>query len=172
MKVMIVDNVDSFVYNLYQYVGELGAEPVVVPTRSLGRTSKASRLTASSSALARASLKMRGAVWTLFISSARRYPPWAFASATSASVSLSAAPCPAPRRPCTARRASSATTGKASMPGSADRSRPRAIIRWPSSRPASQIALKVTAISSDGEIMGVRHREYPIEGVQFHPSPS
>ncbi len=31
MKVMIVDNVDSFVYNLYQYVGELGAEPVVVP---------------------------------------------------------------------------------------------------------------------------------------------
>jgi anthranilate/para-aminobenzoate synthase component II len=31
MKVMIVDNVDSFVYNLYQYVGELGADPVVVP---------------------------------------------------------------------------------------------------------------------------------------------
>jgi len=29
--------------------------------------------------------------------------------------------------------------------------------------------LVVTARSDDGEIMAVRHREFPIEGVQFHP---
>jgi anthranilate synthase component II len=29
--------------------------------------------------------------------------------------------------------------------------------------------LTVTATSSDGEIMGVRHKSLPIEGVQFHP---
>ncbi|RJR47014.1 MAG: aminodeoxychorismate/anthranilate synthase component II [Desulfobacteraceae bacterium] len=29
--------------------------------------------------------------------------------------------------------------------------------------------LTITAETEEGEIMGVRHREYPVEGIQFHP---
>jgi len=29
--------------------------------------------------------------------------------------------------------------------------------------------LAITATADDGEVMGVRHREWPVEGVQFHP---
>ncbi|MEM3012300.1 MAG: aminodeoxychorismate/anthranilate synthase component II [Candidatus Hadarchaeales archaeon] len=34
MRVLVIDNIDSFVYNLVQYLGELGAEPVVLTNRS------------------------------------------------------------------------------------------------------------------------------------------
>jgi anthranilate synthase component 2 len=36
-------------------------------------------------------------------------------------------------------------------------------------RASMPACLEVTATSDDGEVMAVRHREWPVEGVQFHP---
>lgn len=47
-----------------------------------------------------------------------------------------------------------------------DAGRYHSLIAEPASMPAD---LEVTARTAEGEIMGVRHRSLPIEGVQFHP---
>src|ERR1700677_1185224 len=54
----------------------------------------------------------------------------------------------------------------AGMPPQFDAGRYHSLIAEPSSMPAE---LEVTARTAEGEIMGVRHRSLPIEGVQFHP---
>ena len=40
---------------------------------------------------------------------------------------------------------------------------------WAIEKSSIPAVLEITATSSDGEIMGVRHREFAVEGVQFHP---
>jgi anthranilate synthase component 2 len=49
---------------------------------------------------------------------------------------------------------------------------PYTIIRYHSlaiDRASLPDCLEITAWTEDGEIMGVRHKEFDIEGVQFHP---
>ncbi|MBW1980954.1 MAG: aminodeoxychorismate/anthranilate synthase component II [Deltaproteobacteria bacterium] len=36
-------------------------------------------------------------------------------------------------------------------------------------RPSLPDCLEISAESEDGEVMAVRHRQYPVEGIQFHP---
>lgn len=40
---------------------------------------------------------------------------------------------------------------------------------WVIDRDTVPDCLEVTAMSDDGEIMGIRHREYNVHGIQFHP---
>ena len=52
------------------------------------------------------------------------------------------------------------------LPGEFTATRYHSLVVERASLPA---VLEVTAESEDGEIMGLRHREHPVEGVQFHP---
>jgi anthranilate synthase/aminodeoxychorismate synthase-like glutamine amidotransferase len=54
----------------------------------------------------------------------------------------------------------------ANMPKPFEAGRYHSLIAQPHSMPN---LLEVSARTTEGEIMGVRHREYSIEGVQFHP---
>jgi anthranilate synthase/aminodeoxychorismate synthase-like glutamine amidotransferase len=54
----------------------------------------------------------------------------------------------------------------AGMPNPFDAGRYHSLIAAPEAMPT---ALEVTAKTAEGEIMGVRHKHYAIEGVQFHP---
>jgi anthranilate synthase/aminodeoxychorismate synthase-like glutamine amidotransferase len=59
-----------------------------------------------------------------------------------------------------------ARTILASMPQPFEAGRYHSLIAQQQSIPS---ALEISARTTEGEIMGVRHREYTIEGVQFHP---
>jgi len=54
----------------------------------------------------------------------------------------------------------------AGLPQPAEVGRYHSLIAEPTTMPAD---LEVTALTPEGEIMGVRHRRFTIEGVQFHP---
>ena len=49
---------------------------------------------------------------------------------------------------------------------------PLKVIRYHSLSAKSDILsqeLKISSTADDGTIMGIRHKEYPLEGLQFHP---
>ena len=54
----------------------------------------------------------------------------------------------------------------ADLPNPFDATRYHSLLVQRSTFPA---ALEITAETAEGEIMGLRHREFPIHGVQFHP---
>jgi anthranilate synthase/aminodeoxychorismate synthase-like glutamine amidotransferase len=169
MKVLIVDNVDSFVYNLYQYVGELGGEPEVVPnTISIDaiREKAPDRIILSPGP---GKPENAGSCVEIIRTLGKEIPTMGVCLGHQAiGIAFGG----------TVSRATYPMHGKASRIDHDGRGiytgvRDAIIAARYHSLTIKQRGLpdclKVSAVSGDGEIMGVRHREYPIEGVQFHP---
>ena len=174
MKLLMIDNYDSFTYNIVQYFGELGAEVEVFRNDEISIAEIDARLDA-------------GQLDRLVVSPGPCSP-------AEAGISVSAIRHFAGRLPilgvCLGHQAIGAAFGGkivraqqlmhgktsvitttqrgvfSGLPAQFTVNRYHSLAIEKSSCPE---VLEVTAWTDDGEIMGVRHRELAIEGVQFHP---
>ena len=174
MRVLVVDNYDSFVYNIAQYLGELGAEPQVV---------RNDRVTAAEAA--------SGGYGAVVISPGPGTPEQERHFGQCADIIRSAGPRVPLLGVCLGHQgiihafggrvanAGCVRHGKTSMirhagdglfegvPDPFRATRYHSLVGEKTSIPDS---LEVTATAADdGEVMAVRHKEHPIVGVQFHP---
>ena len=168
MNVLVLDNYDSFTFNLVQYLGELGAEPTVVRNDKLPPAEAAAlepdRLVISPGPGrpedAGFSVEYVRQIGTLVPTLGVCLGHQAIVVAFGGSVARA----PEPRHGKTSEIAHDGAgvyTGLEN-PFVATRYHSLAVHDIPGE-------LQVTAQSEDGVIQGVRHRTLPIEGVQFHP---
>ncbi len=169
MKVLIIDNIDSFVYNLYQYVGELGGEPEVVPnTITVDEVLKKSpdRIILSpgpgkpedSGSCVDIIKKIGPRIPIMGVCLGHQAIGIAFGGVVSRAC-----------YPLHGKSSSIRHDGRGIYTGIRDRIVAARYHSLTIKNDGLPDCLVVTAKSDDGEIMGIRHREYPIEGVQFHP---
>ncbi len=170
MKVLLIDNVDSFVYNLYQYLGELGADVTV--KRNKITTEEVSSIDPDTIVISPGpgTPKDAGNTVDIIRSFAGETPILGVCLGHQAiGVAFGAH----------VKRASNIMHGKTSEIVH-DRigiykwiENPIVATRYHSLCIADEDVpetLVVTARSkADGIIMGVRHKSYMVEGVQFHP---
>ncbi len=169
-RVLVVDNYDSFVYNLVQYLGELGSEPVVV--RNDERTLD-ELLTLKCDAIVISPGPGRpqdaGISCALIRAAAGRVPILGVClghQAIGHVFGASIVGAPELRHGKTSPVTHDGLGVFASLSSPLEATRYHSLVIDPASLPPE---LVVSASTADGVIMGVRHREHAIEGVQFHP---
>ena len=169
-RVVVVDNYDSFVYNLVQYLGELGAKPDVVRNDEVSVDALLAR-DADGILLSPGPGRPEDAGITceLIASAAGRVPVLGVCLGHQAIGHVFGAVIE--RAPEIRHGKTSSITHQqqgvfSSLPSPLEVTRYHSLVIEPASLPDT---LLVTARAEDGTIMGVRHREHEVEGVQFHP---
>jgi anthranilate synthase component 2 len=170
MKLLMIDNYDSFTYNIVQYFGELGAEVEVFRNDEITLAEIAARapdrLVVSPGPCSPAEAGISVAAIQHF---AGKLPILGVCLGHQAIGAAFGG---------TIVRAQQLMHGKTSVITTTQEGvfaglpRQFTVNRYHSlaiERASCPEVLAVTAWTDDGEIMGVRHKELPVQGVQFHP---
>lgn len=169
-RVLVVDNYDSFVYNLVQYLGELGSEPLVVrnDTHSVDELMQM-ECDAILISPGPGRPEEAGVTCELIRAAAGRVPLLGVClghQAIGHVFGASVVRAPELRHGKTSHITHDGAGVFASLPSPLEVTRYHSLVIDTASIPSD---LVVTATASDGTVMGVRHRKYEIEGLQFHP---
>ena len=169
-RVVVIDNYDSFVYNLVQYLGELGAEPAVYRPDEISLEQiedlHPDALVISPGPGRPEDAKLSNAVIERF---AGHWPILGVCLGHQCIGQVYGGN--VVRAPAVVHGKTSLIhhRGQGVLAGLAD---PFEATRYHSllvDRESLPAELEVTAETDDGLIMGLRHRELAVEGVQFHP---
>jgi anthranilate synthase component 2 len=169
MRVLVIDNYDSFTYNLVQYLGELGAEVIVRRNDEVTPEQVAElrpdRIVVSpgpctpNEAGISVELieKVGGETPLLGVCLGHQSIGQAFGARIVRGE---------PVHGKTAKILHDGAGVYAGLDQGFEATRYHSLVIEPDSLPD---CLVVTSRTQDGTIMGVRHRDFPVEGVQFHP---
>jgi anthranilate synthase/aminodeoxychorismate synthase-like glutamine amidotransferase len=170
MKLLMIDNYDSFTYNLVQYLGELGAEVIVRRNDAIdvagARALEPAAIVISpgpcTPAQAGVSVpllrELAGALPMLGVCLGHQCVGEAFGGKVVRATRLMHGK--------TSPVVHDGRTIFAGLGNPFEAMRYHSLLVEPDSIPR---CLEVSARTAEGEIMGLRHREHRIEGVQFHP---
>ena len=169
-RVLVIDNYDSFVYNLVQYLGELGAKPIV--HRHDAVTLDDVEALAPDAVLISPGPRRpedAGVSTAVIHWAAGRVPVLGVClghQAIGAAWGGSVVRAPEVMHGKTSMVHHGGAGVFAGLPDPLEATRYHSLIVDLDSVPDE---LEVTATSEDGLVMGLRHREHDVEGVQFHP---
>jgi anthranilate synthase component 2 len=174
LKVLVIDNYDSFVYNLVQYVGELGPEVIVCRNDQISlkqvRQLKPERIIISPGPGTPEETRYFGVCTKIIQEISRKIPTLGVCLGHQGIIHAFGGKIISAKRLMHGKTCAIKHDGKGVFSGVHNpfiATRYHSLVGDKCSIPP---CLEITALSiDDGEIMGVRHTEYPIEGVQFHP---
>jgi anthranilate synthase/aminodeoxychorismate synthase-like glutamine amidotransferase len=168
--ILVIDNYDSFTYNLVQYIGELGAEPRVYRNDAITveqiRDLKPERIVISPGPGVPKDAGITVDVIREFVGKMPILGVCLGNQAIGEAFGGRVVRAPYLMHGKTSEICHDSATIFRGLPYRFKATRYHSLIVEKEDLPD---VLEVSATTTDGLIMGLRHKEYPVEGVQFHP---